>query len=101
VYEKHKREVLAACDLGLRPAGWWDYENPEPRRVLRGDPKTPDPTDLRMGMPRLLCGNALFEPTWALLERHGLLTAEEREQLPQWRAELEQDLGAWAEEEAL
>jgi len=79
---------------GQRPAAWWWFDAPEPaRRVLRGhdvlaDPDTPAWARQKVSFGACKCYN---KPAWenppviesqaAYLDRHGLLTDDERKQL--------------------
>lgn len=103
IWRAHRSQLLAECELGIRPFAWWELEAPKERRhFLRGRLESPDG---KLFHGRYQCVSrgdwwALYEPEWAFLERHGLLTAEEREVLPQWRKELAAELGEFDREYA-
>jgi hypothetical protein len=103
VWRAHRQELLAECELGIRPFAWWDLEAPkEGRHFLRGRLESPD-GKLFHGRYQCINGGdpwACYEPEWAFLERHGLLTAEEKEKLPQWRRELAAELEEFDREHA-
>jgi len=71
-------------ELFKRPAAWWDFEAPEPRRMLTGDPTAIIPEDgLRKGIPRCFRSREewqqmVFESEKDFLIRHGLLTELEK-----------------------
>jgi hypothetical protein len=70
---------------GRRPDAWWCYEATEPRR-MRGGQEYKGPVDgpFKFGMPRYLPEGVSwrdFETEAAYLDRHGLLTDAEREEI--------------------
>ena len=72
-------------DLFERPSAWWDFEAPEPRRLLAGDPGNVVPgCGLLQGTPRRFRdGQAMvFESERDYLERHGLLNDRETAKVP-------------------
>ena len=63
---------------GTRPAAWWKYDAPEPRRVTRGT--LPEGSDRDyFGMSRFCYGSVEYEEEADYLNRLDLLTDAERE----------------------
>jgi hypothetical protein len=64
---------------GCRPAAWWQFDAPEPRRVIAGDPTGAMPEKgLRFGVPRfyksVMAHNSLiYESEFQYLKRQNLL----------------------------
>ena len=86
-WELCREALMTEATPGTRPAGWWDYEAPEPRRRLGGT-GTPIPgRGLHRGKPGAYFDDysnedpPRFESEEAYLARHGLLTPEETEEL--------------------
>lgn len=72
LWEQHRDELIAQHreehGLGTRCWGWWKFDAPEPRRILRGPGNVTPPA-----IPK-----ALYESEAAYLNRLGLLTGEEQ-----------------------
>jgi hypothetical protein len=64
---------------GSRPAAWWKYDSPEPRRCITGDPVFPVWMQFSFGLPTVeLPEKYQFESENDYLKRHNLLTPYEK-----------------------
>lgn len=62
-------------EYGTRPWGWWQFDAPEPLRLLRVEPPSQEPE----GCPVWArIPTEVYESEVAYLERHGLLTKAEK-----------------------
>jgi hypothetical protein len=104
LWDLGRKELLAKCPSGSRPWAWWRFDAKAPgelRAMLRG---TMDEIEgeIIAGFPAegavFEPWDAIAEPDWRFLERHGLLTAEERDLLPAWQAELAAELAEFDED---
>ncbi len=84
-WHRVRRDVLAdwiAKRPGTRPLAWWRYEAPTPmRRIVQGRGRPPAGDPLKYGWPENLADRSehvSIESEAAYLERHELLTPEER-----------------------
>ncbi len=103
-WKKHRNHILALqgqkaqgesfglssgvyFDFFTRPAAWWDYDTPEPRRLLKGDPADALPEHGYLkGVPvnhRSFEARQekKYESEVEYLQRHGFLTDTEKEVL--------------------
>lgn len=82
---RHREQLLATwlkepANLGKRPEAWWQYEAPEPRRLLEGSLRPMD-AGLHLGLPARYQPDkspVTAESQPAYLARLGLLTPEEK-----------------------
>jgi hypothetical protein len=99
-YFAHRRALLAGCPLGSRPWAFWKFDPAAPRELremLRGRMEEVA-GEITRGMPRLAVyspEDAVEEPEWAFLERHGLLSREEKALVPAWEEQLLEELACW------
>lgn len=74
-----------AVPWGTRPWGWWEYESPQPRRLVAGDPAVIiDNGQFIFGRPRFYRTKdhgCQFESQPDYLERLGLLLPGEKEKI--------------------
>jgi hypothetical protein len=74
-------------EMGTRPASWWAFDAPEPRRLLSGDPSGALPEHgFSRGIPKRFRSHEAFqsmryETEQAFLQRHGLLGEQEKQQI--------------------
>ena len=87
LYHKNKKYVFSrqgkegefekpTFSWGERPAAWWDYEAPEPRKQIAGDAVEPVTSEMLKGVPRMWyerTGTECFETEFVYLKRLGLL----------------------------
>jgi hypothetical protein len=69
---------------GSRPAAWWAFESPEPRKLIEGDQSAILPGKGHLGIPRFRTTleayySMKFESQFAYLKRLGLLREGEAE----------------------
>lgn len=76
-------EFFIGYQSGSRPAGWWSYNSPEPRRLISGSVEGYDmDSGLSMGLPRLresVSESGKFETQFEYLTRLKLLFHGEKE----------------------
>jgi len=69
LYFQHKDELLEATGQNRRPAAWWDFESPEKRKIIDGDPSLCMwESGLSFGKPRLLNIESWKDPNRPLFE---------------------------------